>query len=404
MKQKIILLVDANNFFASCEILMNPSLKNKPVCVLSNNDGCVIARSYEAKKLGIPMGIPYFMAKKNFRGVVYLSANFGLYHDISQRMMNYLERYSDKIDIYSIDEAFLDITDSGKIFNMSFMELARNIKNSIESEIGISVSAGVANSKILAKIAAHKAKNLNGVYIIERHMIREELENIPVEQIWGVGRNTARSLKKFGIFYADEILLKEDEFYKRNYGKRGMELKYELMGESVMLLTGIVEKPKSVQKTRAFPSFSSDRDYIMTELYFHLHNVCKKLRDNNLETFTIAVMLRTKDFRVFYKEEKLDNAVNSEILLVKTVEKLFNSIYRPDIIYRSSGIFANTLKDLQNPQLSLFTCEKITRGNKISSVIDKFDEKYGKGTLAVGSYGIKNIMEKHKRIMNLKSG
>ena len=265
MEQKTILLVDANNFFAGCEILMNPSLKGRPVCVLSNNDGCVIARSYEAKKLGIPMGIPYFMAKKSYKDVVYLSANFSLYHDISQRMMKYLERYSDKIDIYSIDEAFLDVTDINKIFGLSYKQLAEKIKNDIETEIGISVSVGAANSKILAKMAAHKAKALTGVYMIEKHMIKEELENIPVEEIWGVGKNTARSLKKFGIFYADEILLKEDLFYKKNYGKRGMELKYELMGESVIPLTGIAEKPKSIQKTRAFPVFSSDRNYIKTE-------------------------------------------------------------------------------------------------------------------------------------------
>ncbi len=403
MEQKTILLVDANNFFAGCEILMNPSLKGRPVCVLSNNDGCVIARSYEAKKLGIPMGIPYFMAKKSYKDVVYLSANFSLYHDISQRMMKYLERYSDKIDIYSIDEAFLDVTDINKIFGLSYKQLAEKIKNDIETEIGISVSVGAANSKILAKMAAHKAKALTGVYMIEKHMIKEELENIPVEEIWGVGKNTARSLKKFGIFYADEILLKEDSFYKKNYGKRGMELKYELMGESVIPLTGIAEKPKSIQKTRAFPVFSSDRNYIKTELYFHLHNVCKKLRENNQEALTIAVMLRTKDFRVFYNEEKLESFVNSEILLANTVDRLFHSIYNPEIIYRSSGIFVSNLRDLQNFQLPLFTSEKNFKGKKISKIIDKFDEKYGRGVLAIGTSGIKNIMEKHKRIMNLKS-
>ena len=118
MKQKTIIHVDGNNFFAGCEIMMNPALKGRAVCVLSNNDGCVVARSYEAKKMGIPMGIPYFMAKNQFKNVVYLSADFSLYNEISSRMMQLLYRYSDKVDIYSIDEAFLDVTGFEKIFGL----------------------------------------------------------------------------------------------------------------------------------------------------------------------------------------------------------------------------------------------------------------------------------------------
>lgn len=127
MKQKIIVHVDGNNFFASCEVLMNPSLKGKAICVLSNNDGCVVARSNEAKKMGIPMGIPYFMAKNKFSNVVYLSADFALYQDISSRMMQLLYRYTDKVDIYSIDEAFLDVTEFQKAIGLPFLEFAKKL-------------------------------------------------------------------------------------------------------------------------------------------------------------------------------------------------------------------------------------------------------------------------------------
>ena len=402
MKQKIIALVDGNNFFASCEVLMNPSLKGKPVCVLSNNDGCVIARSYEAKKLGVKMGMPYFMAKKTFTGVNYLSADFSLYHELSQRMMKLISSYSDKVDIYSIDEAFLDITGLDKVLKLSFKEIAIKIKQDIESHIGVSVSVGIANSKVLAKLATHKAKNKNGIYVIESNNIKDELQNIPVEEVWGVGKNIARSLRKYGIFYADEILLKDDNFYKVNYGKKGLELKYELMGISVIPLTGIEEKPKSIQRTRAFPEFSRNKRYIITELEMHLHNICKKLRMNNQKTSLIYVMLRTKDFRVFVKDKKLDVATDSEFILKKTVIGLFESIFDEEIVYRSSGIYAAELQDTEKVQLPLFEQISHKKGEEVSFVIDKIEGLYGRGSISLGYSGIKDIQEKHKRKMQFR--
>ncbi len=402
MKQKIIALVDGNNFFASCEVLMNPSLKGKPVCVLSNNDGCVIARSYEAKKLGVKMGMPYFMAKKTFTGVNYLSADFSLYHELSQRMMKLISSYSDKVDIYSIDEAFLDITGLDKVLKLSFKEIAIKIKQDIESHIGVSVSVGIANSKVLAKLATHKAKNKNGIYVIDQNNIKNELQNIPVEEVWGVGKNIARSLRKYGIFYADEILLKDDNFYKVNYGKKGLELKYELMGISVIPLTGIEEKPKSIQRTRAFPEFSRNKRYIITELEMHLHNICKKLRMNNQKTSLIYVMLRTKDFRVFVKDKKLDVATDSEFILKKTVIELFESIFNEEIVYRSSGIYAAELQDTEKVQLPLFEQISHKKGEEVSFVIDKIEGLYGRGSISLGYSGIKDIQEKHKRKMQFR--
>ena len=399
MKQKTIIHVDGNNFFAGCEIMMNPALKGRAVCVLSNNDGCVVARSYEAKKMGIPMGIPYFMAKNQFKNVVYLSADFSLYNEISSRMMQLLYRYSDKVDIYSIDEAFLDVTGFEKIFGLSAKKFVEKIKFDIEEEIGLSVSVGMAPTKMLAKLATHKAKAKAGTYVIDKKFIPYELQNIKTEEIWGIGKNTARSLRKFGIFYAHEIILKDDDFYKINFGKRGMELKYELSGISVIPLTGVVEKPKSIQRTRAFPEFSSDIEYIKTEIMLHLHNVCKKLRESNLMTNSVAVMLRTKDFRVFYVDEKLEDMTNSEILLTEKIFNLFEKIFQKGIVYRSSGVLAFSLKETDKEQLSLFRDEKREKCEKLSSLIDKVENKFGKGSLMAGDIGIKSVMKKHQREM-----
>ena len=377
--------------------MMNPALRGRPVCVLSNNDGCVIARSYEAKKLGIPMGIPYFMAKNQFKDVVYLSADFTLYHDVSSRLMQFLYRYTDKVDIYSIDEAFLDVTGFENFFNLSSQEFVQKIKIDIEREIGLSVSVGMAPTKMLAKLATHKAKKSCGYYVIHKHLIKNELNNIKTEEIWGIGKNIARNLRKYGIFYAHEILLKDDNFYKINFGKKGLEFKYELSGVSVIPLTGDVEKPKSIQRTRAFPEFSSDVDYIKTEIMLHLHNVCKKLREYNLKTNIIAVMLRTKDFRVFYLDEKLDNLTNSELVLTETVFNLFNKIYQEGIIYRSSGVLAFSLCDTEKTQLALFKDEKNEKCHRLSELIDRVENRYGKGFLMAGDIGIKSVMKKHQR-------
>ncbi len=398
MKKKTILHVDGNNFFASCEVLMNPTLKGKPVCVLSNNDGCVVSRSYEAKRLGMPMGIPYFMAKNKFKDVIYLSADFSLYHDISERMMKLLLNFSDKVDIYSIDEAFIDITNLDKILKLSFEEIGIKLKEAIETQIGINVAVGIANSKMLAKLATHKAKLGNGTYYIEEKNIEKELKNIPTEEIWGIGKNTSRLLKRYGIFFADEIIKKDENFYKEIMGKRGLELKYELSGISVIPLTGEAEKPKSIQRTRAFPEFSRDKDYIKTEIFMHLHNACKKLRYYQLKTKAIAVMLRTKDFKIQFAEEKLSSITDSELNLSEIVIKLFNNIYDEEITYRSAGIICYSFIDEEDKsQLTLFEDKKTEKGNKLSKVIDKIEHKFGNGSLLVGDNGIKTIQNKHKR-------
>lgn len=396
MNKNKIILVDGNNFFASCEQIFDPLLRNKPLCILSNNDGCVIARSNEAKNLGIKMGMPYFIAKKTFPEAIYKSSNFTLYHEISQRMMQLLSKYSDLLDIYSIDEAFLDITGMDRVFKKSYPDLIKEIKKDIETHIGLSISIGLAPSVILAKTANHKAKKGSGLYIINKENIINELNELPIEEVWSVGKNIARKLRSYGIFYAPDVLKRENDFFKKLMGKKGLELKYELAGYSVIPVTGIIQKPKSIQRTRAFPEFSSDKEYIKTEIMIHLHHVCKKLRDNNLEAGTISVMLRTKDFKVVYFGDSIITPSNTELQLTEKVNSLFNTIYKEGVIYRSSGVWAGHLTDIEKQQLSLFQTNDDKKSAKISAVIDKIEDKFGKGTLAVGKTGIKNIMENHK--------
>ena len=379
-----IALVDCNNFFVSCEQLMNPALRNRAVCVLSNNDGCIIARSKEAKQMGIPMGYPLL---KEFKNVIYISRNFGLYHDISKRIILKLMSYTPEVEQYSIDEAFLDLTGLKKLYRCSYEEIIAKIKTEIEAEIGVPVSIGLAPTKTLAKLACEKAKkdkNLNGLCRIYRHDIDEILKRTQIEDIWGIGKNSAALFHKYGIYKCSEIVKQNDFWLKKIWGKRGLELKMELAGESANPVQSKIELPKSIQKTSAFSHFTQDKDYIKGSLHYHSHQVCSKLRKLGLQTEIIFVMLRTKDFRVYTEKIVLPEPTDSEFLVNQYADKLLDKLYDKNIIYRSSGIYADKLSEKASSQLFLFEDEKTKKAKKIAQVWDNIEKKYGRNSFQIG--------------------
>lgn len=383
-----IALIDCNNFFVSCEQLMNPLLANRPVCVLSNNDGCVIARSKEAKEMGIPMGYPLFKAKKEFKNVIYISRNFGLYHDISNRVIMKLMSYTPDVEQYSIDEAFLDLSGLKKLYRCSYEKIVTKIKNEIETEIGIPVSIGLAPSKTLAKLACEKAKKdttLKGICRIRHREIDEILKKTYIEDVWGIGKNTAALFHKYGIYKCSEITKQNEFWLKKIWGKRGLELKMELTGISAYPVNSKIEPPKSIQKTSAFGNFTSDKEYIKASLHYHSHQVCSKLRKLGLQTEIVFVMLRTKDFRVFTEKIVLPEPSDSEFLINQYADRLFEKIYDPSIIYRASGIFADKLSEKSASQLFLFEDKKTQKAKIIAQVWDNLEAKYGRNCFQIGT-------------------
>lgn len=392
-----IALIDCNNFFVSCEQLMNPSLKNRPVCVLSNNDGCIIARSKEAKTIGIPMGYPLFKARKEFKNVIYISRNFGLYHDISSRIITKLLSYTPDVEQYSIDEAFLDLTGLKKLYRCSYEEIAHKIKKEIEEEIGVPVSIGIAPTKTLAKLAceiAKKTSETNGICRIKTKDLNELLKMTPIENIWGIGKNTAALFHKYGIHRCSEIVKQNDFWLKKIWGKRGLELKQELTGQSAYSVVSKVEAPKSIQKSSAFAKFTQDKTYIKDSLHYHSHQVCAKLRHLGLQAEIVYVMLRTKDFRVFADKIVLPEATDSEFLINQYADKLFEKMYTEDIIYRASGIFVEKLREKSSTQLFLFEDTKTKKAKKLASLWDTFEKKYGKNCFSIGT--MKDPQEENK--------
>lgn len=382
--RKVLALADCNNFFVSCEILKNPSLKGKAVCVLSSCDGCIISRSTEAKNVGVPMGIPFFKAKDEFPNVVYLSSDMNFYHEMSKRIRKILKDFSPAVEVCSIDEAFFDVTGLDKIYGVKdYIKLAELLSAKILSETGIPVSVGVANSKVLCKIATDMAKKGKFAYYIPFEKIEEEISQYKIENIWGIGKNTEAFLKGHGIYTAGDILHKEKEFFVHYLGKRGLELKFGLAGEDTIPVAIHEEKPKSVQKTESFKNFTNDKEFLKSSILEHLHNACRKMRKNGLLASEITVMLRTKDFRILSVTEKVKSPTNSEYLLNAKAIELFNQIYFKNILYRSSGIYVGDFSNEETKQLSLL--DNTEKYDSISQIWDKIEEKHGRGIFSVGT-------------------
>ncbi|OGI04506.1 MAG: hypothetical protein A2Y25_06115 [Candidatus Melainabacteria bacterium GWF2_37_15] len=381
---KKIALVDCDSFFVSCEQLVNPALLNKPVCVASNNDGCVVARSKEAKALGIKMGMPVFMARKEFPQAIYLSGNMNLYGDISERVMTKLKEFSPVVEVYSIDEAFLDFTGLRRMYRKSYPEIAAHIRKTIKDKVGVPVSIGVSKTKVLAKLASERAKKLDGVYNIGFRSINDELKRIELMEIWGIGNNTAALLNKYGIHTAYQLAMLDDFRVTKLLGKKGLELKLELTGNSVYPVSDKYVAPKSIQKTSSFVSFTSDEAYIKSSLNYHVHRACKKLRQLNLKAKTVNVMLRTKDFKVVYQKITLFQPTDFEFEVFDAVKLILPEIYTPGIIYRSSGIILEDLSE--QAQLSIFSSRaNSVRNTNLAQSWDKLESKFGRGIVYMGT-------------------
>lgn len=385
-KQKVIALVDCDSFFVSCEQKRNPELKNKPVCVISNTEGCVISRSKEAKQMGIRMGEPLFMAKKEHPKGIYIVADHEYYAQVSYQVMSILKDFSPYVQIYSVDEAFVDLTGLKRFYKKNYYKIALMLRAKILKEADIPVSIGVSSSKTLAKLASDKSKNtFNHIYLIGKCKIKKELKNTKIEEIWGVGRRLTVSLKKNGILTAQELVDKNDKWLDKLIGIHGIEMRHELLGEMTSPIVNEEKPPKSIQNTRAFGIFTSDFNFIKNELNRHIHTSCRKLRSYNTKCRQIGVMLRTKDFRVFYTKKDLLTPVDFELEISKIAIELLKEIYNPDILYRSTGVVLEKIGEEGIEQLSLYTdANSDIKKRKLAACFDKLERKFHKNVIKIG--------------------
>lgn len=385
-KQKVIALVDCDSFFVSCEQKRNPELKNKPVCVLSNPDGCVISRSKEAKQMGVRMGEPYFMAKTEHSKAIYPVADHEYYSKVSHQVMSVLKDFSPYVQIYSVDEAFVDLTGLERLYKKNYEELAILLRQKVLDEVDIPVSIGISSSKTLAKLASDKAKNMpEHIYSINKGDILTELNNTKIEEIWGIGRRLTDRMKKNGIITALELINKSDQWLNKQIGINGIEMKHELMGEMTSPVINEETTPKSIQNTRAFGIFTSDFNYIKNELNRHIHTSCRRLRRYDTKCLQIGVMLRTKDFKVYYTKQDLVTPTDFELEVSKIAIELLKEIYNPNILYRATGVVLEKIGEQGTEQLSLYTdTTQSEKQKKLTQCFDKLEKKFSKNIVKIG--------------------
>ncbi len=386
----VIALIDCDSFFVACEQLKNPSLLNKPVCVLSNNDGCVIARSKEAKEMGVKMGMPYFMAKKDFPAAIYLSSNHTDYASVSKHVMEVLTEFSPAIEQYSIDEAFVDLTGLRKLYRRSYLEIAKMIRAEIKAKVGIPVSIGVGTTKTIAKLSSEKAKPAKGgegAYIIGNRSLKKELQDTELGEVWGVGKNTCALLGKYGIKNAYEFSQQSDEWLQAKLGIRGLQLKHELLGTAVYKLETTDILPKSIQKTSSFAKFTNEKEYIKNSIIYHINRACCKLRAIGMKTGCVRLILRTKDFKFYTEKKLLVSPTSWDTDILKNIIPLFEKLYLKDVLYRSSGVVLENLIKESDTQMSLFNnYENEEKKESLSRTIDKLSRIYKKNIVKIG-YG-----------------
>lgn len=385
-RKSVIALVDCDSFFVSCEQSVNSELKGRPVCVMSGRGQCVISRSKEAKKLGIRMGMPYFQIEGQMKKATYINANHELYSKISEKVMTILKNFSPKVEVYSIDEAFVDLTGLERLYKKNYLEIAQMIREEVLKHTDIPVSIGVSSSKSLAKLASDKAKTMGeGVFLIGARKIVPLLQNTSIDEIWGIGKNLSILLRKNGILTAYELVCQDDLWLNKQIGIRGLEMKHELLGEMVSPVSNEVKLPKSIQKTSALAKFSSDKNYLKNSLNYHIHRACVKLRKINAKCKGVSIFLRTKDFRVFCEKKVLNVATDFELEISDIVFTLLDKLYNPNILYRSTGVILDTFTMNDEAQMSLFADEKVDeKKEKLSKCFDKLEARFGKDIIQTG--------------------
>ena len=362
----MIALVDCNNFYASCERVFRPDLNGKPVVVLSNNDGCVIARSNEAKALGIPMGAPAFKFKEQFEAndIHVFSSNYALYGDMSSRVMNILSSHSPEIEIYSIDEAFLSFD------GLNYISLQReclSIREKVQKWTGIPISIGVAETKALSKVANKIAKKFPertaGVYIIDSEEKRvKALKWLCIEDVWGVGRQYANKLNYYGIRTAYEFTKLSDSFVRREFTVVGLRLKHDLEGKRTLKLEKASEK-KAIAVTRTFESMYSEFDQLKERIATFAVNCGQKLRKQNSTCHLVTVFVQSNQHRTDLPQYsrsitlQTDTATNSNFDLIKIASKGLEIIFKEGYLYKRAGVVVTGLCPANPKQLNLFINE-----------------------------------------------
>ncbi|PCI21310.1 DNA polymerase IV [Candidatus Wolfebacteria bacterium] len=382
---KAILHIDADSFFAACEVALNPKLRGKPV-VTGQERGIASAMSYEAKARGVTRGMTLSEVRRICPDVVILPSDYETYSLFSERIFNIVRRYTPDVEEYSIDECFADITGLRRTLSMSYEKIAAKVKHDLDSELGITFSVGLATTKVLAKVASNWNKP-SGLTFIPSADKDIYLKKLSVNKIWGIGTQTSEFLKRHKIKTAYDFISKDEEWVTRNLSKPYQETWHELRGTSVYsVTTKKKESYKSISKTKTFTPPSHDRNFIFAQLSKNIENACIKARRYNMTSDKIRFFLKTQDFKYKAVEIVLSKSVSVPQEIINVVRPQFDRIFGTRDLYRATGVTLMNLKEGTTIQNDLFgEVTKVKKINDIYKVVDRLDKKYGKHTIFLGS-------------------
>ncbi len=419
--------MDCNNFYASCERVFNPALKTKPIVILSNNDGCVIARSYEAKALGVQMGDPLFKCEYLIERhrIVKRSANFSLYADLSQRVMSILAQNTSGLEVYSIDEAFFSLGRSEEQSLESLIEKANFLKNKIETDVGISVSIGIATSKTLAKVANKIAKDKkSGVFSLyfgedeelNQAALDYQLSEFSLEDVWGLGYNYCKFLRSRGLRTALDFKYADKRWVRQEMKVQGLRTCMELAGTPCIPIDihkeGDTEDAKSIISSRTFGSQVNNLDALEEAVSNFVAIAAYKMRRSNKTTRHIQVTLSAvdknnesysyeKNWRGFRVENSitLDAYTNSSSKLITAARKAVKEIFDEKLYYKKAAVVFYGLKDVSAVQIPLLAeasnfVKDFDTNHKLNNLVDQINDNTGTNTIYWASMGNPKVKTK----------
>ena len=392
MRDKVFALIDCNAFYVSCERVFNPKLNNRPVVALSNNDGCIISRSKEAKALGIKMGVPLFKVKDivEKEKVVVFSSNYTLYADMSRRVMNIISSSSPYTEIYSIDEAFVELSS----LPIDYESYAHQLRQTILQHTGIPVSVGIASTKTLAKVANHKAKkddSLNGVCsLVNYNNIDQILELTEVGDVWGVGRRLSKKLINHGIHNAKLLKNCSDSWIRKMMSVNGLKTITELRGISCIPLEEYSMTRKSCCTTRSFGKLLTNLEDIEQAVTTFARRAAERIRSESLAASCVSVFVRTNPFdkkSAYYSNgasRTLSHPTHDSITIIETALLLTKRIFKNNYQYKKAGVLLSGLCDESEIQETLFE-KNYNQNSDLMSAIDAINYRYGRDTLQMAS-------------------
>lgn len=407
MNSPIIALVDCHSFYCSCERVFRPDLKNKPVVVLSNNDGCAVSRTEEAKKLGVKMGEPLFKFKHlcNTHDLVAFSANFSLYTNFSDRVMSNLKKFSPNVEVYSVDEAFMDISGFGDP-----IVYAEKIKQRIEINTAIPVGIGIGPTKVLAKAANKLVKTLRPstgvISLLDQEMRLEFLAKLEICDVWGIGRANTPKMKSLGIHTAKDLMLFDnDQLILKMFSITGFQIKQELAGISCFPLNGITPAKKEILCSRSFAHSLSSKDLIKEAISEYVTDATEKLRAQDSVCQEITVFARTNPFQnveqfQIYETIKLDTPTLDTLKLIKVAFEALERGFQEGHQYKKAGVKLSSFYQSAELQLDLLSELDSPQKVQLMNVIDAINAKEGHTIIKSGSCGTKevawNMNQSHK--------